>query len=158
MRHSDAKTAAKIESVADARELAARRVPKGIFQMSEAGSGTNATMDENAQAFRDVMFRPRAAVFTPQRDLRTTVLGHELSMPAIVSSVGFLGVGHRDGEAGVARAAGDAGTIQFVSGVTSTPIEEIMDAASGPVFYQLYYIGGREASAPIIERAKRAGV
>lgn len=158
MRRSDVTTAAKIESVADARDLAARRLPKGIFQMFEAGSGSNATMDENAQAFRDIMFRPRAAVFTEQRDLRTSVLGHELSMPAIVSSVGFLAVGHRDGEAGVARAAGDAGTIQFVSGVTNTPIEEIMAAASGPVFYQLYYIGGREASAPIIERAKRAGV
>ncbi|MDP8908961.1 MAG: alpha-hydroxy-acid oxidizing protein [Chloroflexota bacterium] len=158
MRRSDVKTAAKIESVADARDLAARRLPKGIFQMFEAGSGSNATMDENTQAFRDIMFRPRAAVFTEQRDLRTTVLGHELSMPAIVSSVGFLAVGHRDGEAGVARAAGDAGTIQFVSGVTNTPIEEIMAAASGPVFYQLYYIGGREASAPIIERVKRAGV
>ena len=79
-------------------------------------------------------------------------------MPAIVSSVGFLQVGHRDGEAGVARAAGDAGTIQFVSGVTNTSIEDIMAAASGPVFYQLYYIGGRDASAPIIERVKRAGV
>jgi len=158
MRRADVAAAARIESVADARDLAERRLPKGVFQMFEAGSGSNATMEENAQAFRDVMFRPRAAVFAPERDLRTTVLGHEISMPAIVSSVGFLGVGHRDGEAGVARAAGDAGTIQFVSGVTSTPIEEIMDAASGPVFYQLYYIGGREASAPIIERAKRAGV
>jgi isopentenyl diphosphate isomerase/L-lactate dehydrogenase-like FMN-dependent dehydrogenase len=158
MRRADVKTAAKIESVEDARALAERRLPKGIFQMFEAGSGSNATMDENERAFREIMFRPRAAIFTPQRDLRTTVLGHELSMPAIVSSVGFLGIGHRDGEAGVARAAGAAGTIQFVSGVTSTPIEDIMAAASGPVFYQLYYIGGREASAPIIERVKRAGV
>jgi isopentenyl diphosphate isomerase/L-lactate dehydrogenase-like FMN-dependent dehydrogenase len=158
MRRSDVTAAAKIGSVADARELAERRVPKGIFQMFEAGSGSNATMDENAQAFRDVMFRPRAAVSTARRDLRTSVVGHEIAMPAIVSSVGFLQVGHRDGEAGVARAAGDAGTIQFVSGVTNTPIEDIMAAASGPVFYQLYYIGGREASAPIIERAKRAGV
>ena len=158
MRRSDVKTAAKIESVADARELASRRVPKAIFQMFEAGSGSNATMDENTQAFRDVMFRPRGAVFTPRRDLRTSVLGHEIAMPAIVSSVGFLQVGHRDGEAGVARAAGDAGTIQFVSGVTNTPIEDIVAAATGPVFYQLYYIGGREASAPIIERIKRAGV
>jgi isopentenyl diphosphate isomerase/L-lactate dehydrogenase-like FMN-dependent dehydrogenase len=158
MRRSDIKAAASIESVEDARALAARRLPKGVFQMFEAGSGSNATMDENEQAFRDVMFRPRAAVFTPQRDLRTSVLGHEIAMPAIVSSVGFLAVGHRDGEVGVARAAGDAGTIQFVSGVTSTPIEHITAAASGPVYYQLYYIGGREASAPIIERAKRAGV
>jgi isopentenyl diphosphate isomerase/L-lactate dehydrogenase-like FMN-dependent dehydrogenase len=158
MRRVDIKTAGKIESVEDARDLAARRLPKGVFQMFEAGSGSNVTMDENERAFREVMFRPRSAVFSRERDLSTQVLGHELSMPAIVSSVGFLAVGHRDGEAGVARAAGDAGTIQFVSGVTSTPIEEIMAAASGPVFYQLYYIGGREASAAIIERAKRAGV
>ena len=79
-------------------------------------------------------------------------------MPLIVSSAGFLGVAHSDGEAGVARATGSAGTIQFVSGVTTTPIEKIMDDADGPVFYQLYYVGGRDASAPIIERVKRAGV
>src|SRR3954452_4746384 len=140
MRRIDVKTAEQIESVADARDLAARRVPKGVFQMFEAGSGSNAAMEENAKAFRDVMFSPRAAVSAPERDLRTTVLGHEISMPAIVSSVAFLAVGHRDGEAGVARAAGDAGTIQFVSGVTSTPIEEIMAAERGPAFFQLYYL------------------
>ena len=85
------------------------------------------------------------------------MLGHEISMPVIVSSVGFLNTGHPDGEAGVARAAGAAGTIQFLSGVTNTPVEDVIAAATGPVFYQLYYIGGREASAPIIERAKAAG-
>jgi L-lactate dehydrogenase (cytochrome)/glycolate oxidase len=150
--------ASRIQSVADARDFAERRLPKGIFQMFEAGSGSNATMEENEDAFREIMFRPRAARFSTERDLTTTVLGHELSMPAYVSSVGFLKVGHRDGEAGVARAAGAAGTMQFVSGVTNTPIEEIMAAASGPVFYQLYYIGGRDASAPIIERVQDAGV
>jgi isopentenyl diphosphate isomerase/L-lactate dehydrogenase-like FMN-dependent dehydrogenase len=41
--------------------------------------------------------------------------------------------------------------------VTNTPVEEVVAASSGPVFYQLYYIGGREASGPIIERAKAAG-
>ena len=79
-------------------------------------------------------------------------------MPVLVSSTGALIVAHSAGEAGVARAAGAAGTIQIVSGATGTPIEKIMAAATGPIFYQLYYIGGREASAPIIERVKRAGV
>jgi isopentenyl diphosphate isomerase/L-lactate dehydrogenase-like FMN-dependent dehydrogenase len=154
---SDEQVAARMQSVGDARYFAERRVPQGIFQMFEAGSGSNVTMRENRRAFEEVMFRPRAAVFHRERDLRTTVLGHDISMPVIVSSVGFLSIGHQDGEAGVARAAGAAGTIQFLSGVTNTPVEEVMAAASGPVFYQLYYIGGREASAPIIERAKEAG-
>ena len=154
---SDEAIASRIQSVADAHHFARQRVPEGIFQMFEAGSGSNVTMRENVRAFEDVLFRPRAAVSRPSRDLRTTVLGHELSMPVIVSSVGFLSIGHSDGEAGVARAAGAAGTIQFLSGVTNTPVEDVIAAASGPVFYQLYYIGGRKASAPIIERAKQAG-
>jgi pre-mycofactocin synthase len=154
---SDVEIAARIQSVGDAHYFAERRVPKGVFQMFEAGSGSNVTMRENRRAFEDVMFRPRAAVFHHERNLSTTVLGHEISMPVIVSSVGYLGFGHPDGEAGVARAAGRAGTIQFLSGVTNTPVEDVIAAASGPVFYQLYYIGGREASGPIIERAKAAG-
>lgn len=150
--------ASKILSVDDARYFAQKRVPKGIFQMFEAGSGSNVTAEDNVKAFEAVRFRPRNAVFHPTHDISTTVLGHKISMPAIVSSVGFLSIGHTDGEAGVARATGDAGTIQFVSGVTGTPIEKIMEAATGPVFYQLYYIGGRNKSAPIIDRVKRAGV
>lgn len=150
--------ASKILSVNDARYFAKKRVPKGIFQMFEAGSGSNVTAEDNVKAFEAVKFRPRNAVFHPTHDISTTVLGHKISMPAIVSSVGFLAVGHTDGEAGVARAAGAAGTIQFVSGVTGTPIEKIMEAATGPVFYQLYYIGGRDKSAPIIARIKKAGV
>lgn len=148
----------KILSVEDARYFAKKRVPAGIFQMFEAGSGSNVTAEDNVKAFEAVRFRPRNAVFHPEYDISTTILGHEVSMPAIVSSVGFLGVGHTDGEAGVARAVGKAGTIQFVSGVTTTPIEEIMENATGPVYYQLYYIGGRDASASIIERVKKAGV
>ena len=150
--------ASKMLSVNDARYFAKKRVPEGIFQMFEAGSGSNVTAEDNVKAFEAVRFRPRNAVFHPTHDISTTVLGHRISMPAIVSSVGFLAIGHTAGEAGVAKAAGAAGTIQFVSGVTGTPIEKIMEAATGPVFYQLYYIGGRDKSAPIIERVKKAGV
>lgn len=149
---------AKISSVEDARDLARRRLPASVYQMFEAGSGSNITGIRNEEVFNEVLFRPNNAVAVPHVDISTTVLGHKISMPLLVSSVGFLSVGHSDGEAGVARATGDAGTIQFVSGVTTTPIEEIMNNASGPVMYQLYYVGGRDASAPIIERVKTAGV
>ena len=150
--------ASRIESVSDARYLAERRLPKSLFQMFEAGSGSDVTLRGNVQAFQEVMFRPRGAVFAPRRELARSVLGQSISLPVIVSPVGGLGLGHRDGEPGVARAAGKAGTIMVVSGACATPIEQIMAAASGPVFYQLYYFGGREASAAIIERVKRAGV
>ena len=149
---------ARIKSVDDARELARRRLPKSIFQYYDGGAGSDVTNRANVAAFEQMLFRPRVARWFPQRDLRTTVLGHELSMPVGISSCGQLAIGHRDGECGVARAAGAAGTIMFVSGATSTPIEEIMAVATGPIFYQLYYLGGREASEAIVHRVKAAGV
>jgi pre-mycofactocin synthase len=148
--------ASRIQSVEDAYYFAKRRVPKGIFQMFEGRSGASVSLRLNEEAFNAVLFRPHAAVFHPERELKTTVLGHEISMPVLLSSVGTLKVGHVDGEVGVARAAGAAGTIQILSGATNMPVEEVV-AASGPSWQQLYYIGGREASAQIIERAKRAG-
>ena len=149
---------ARIQSVEDARELARRRLPKGIFQYYDGGSGSDVTTRANLAAFEQVLFRPHVARWYPERDLRTTICGHDVSMPVGLSSCGQLAIGHRDGECGVARAAGAAKTLMFVSGATSTPIEEIMAAASGPIFYQLYYLGGREASEAIVERVKRAGV
>lgn len=149
---------ARIQSVEDARELARRRLPRSIFQYYDGGSGSDVTTRANLAAFEQVLFRPHVARWLPERDLRTTVCGHELSMPVGVSSCGQLAIGHRDGERGVARAAGAAGTLMFVSGATSTAIEEIMAVATGPIFYQLYYLGGREASEAIVERVKRAGV
>lgn len=154
----DQRIAAKIQSVEDARHFARKRLPASLFQTYEAGAGSNVTMDENERAFREVLFRPRAAVFHPSRDQSTRVLGYDLKLPVIASSVGMLALGHRDGEAGVAEAAGKAGTLTFISGATSTPIEKVLERATGPVFYQLYYFGGREASGAIIDRVKRAGV
>lgn len=147
-----------IQSVDDAHALARRRLPRSIFQYYEGGAGSDVTNRANLAAFEQVLFRPRVARWFPERDLRTTVCGHEISMPVGVSSCGQLAIGHRDGECGVARAAGAAGTLMFVSGATSTPIERIMEVATGPVFYQLYYLGGRERSEAIVERVKRAGV
>jgi hypothetical protein len=46
VERSDVKAAEMRESVADARDLAARRRPTGIFQSYEAGSGSNATSYE----------------------------------------------------------------------------------------------------------------
>lgn len=155
---SDARVAERMQSVEDAHEFARRRVPVGLFQMFEAGNGAGITAARNCAAFDEIMFRPRAAVFHHERQLATKLLGYEVSMPVVASPVGLLSVAHTDGEAAVARAVGAAGTITMVSGLTSTPIEDVVRAATGPVFYQLYYFDGRDASAEIIERVTAAGV
>ena len=149
--------ASRIQSVDDAAYFAQRRLPRFLYQKIEAGSGSGVTVRANVQAFEEVSFRPRAAVSVPQRDIGARVLGFDISMPVIISPAGGLRVGHRDGEVGVARAAGAAGTIEIVSTVTATSIEDITRASTGPIFYQLYYIGGRAGAEATIERAKQSG-
>lgn len=78
-------------------------------------------------------------------------------MPVLLGPVGGLRYGHRDGEVGVARAAGRARTIQIVSTASGTQIEEVTAAATGPVFYQLYFLGSRANVATMIRRAEHAG-
>lgn len=104
-----------------------------------------------------MLLKPLAGVFHPKPDISTRVFGHDIDTPIILSSVGALKIGHQDGELAATKAAGKFGTIQFLSGGSNTSIEETMRHATGPVYQQIYYIGGRDATAPTIERARDAG-
>jgi isopentenyl diphosphate isomerase/L-lactate dehydrogenase-like FMN-dependent dehydrogenase len=145
-------------SVDDAKTLAVRRLPKSLVYQVEAGTGLATTIAANLRAFEEVTFRPRVAVSFPERNLKTTILGHEISMPVITAPTGNIRIYNREGEPGVARAADAAGTIACFSAFTGYPIEEVAAASKGPVFFQLYYVGGRNNVPAMIERAKSAGV
>lgn len=147
----------RIHSVDDARYFAKKRLPASIFQYFDGGSGPSVTARLNERAFKEILLKPLSGVFYPEPDISTTVFGHDIRIPIILSSVGALKIGHQDGELAATRAANKFGTIQFLSGVSNTSIEETMLYATGPVYQQLYYIGGREATIPTIERARDAG-
>jgi isopentenyl diphosphate isomerase/L-lactate dehydrogenase-like FMN-dependent dehydrogenase len=141
----------------DFRPLARRRLPRPVFDYLDGGADGEFTLRENCRVFDDVTFRPRHAVAVGNCDLRTRVLGLELSFPALLAPVGYSRLMHPDGEAGAARAAGAAGTAYILSTISGHRVEDVKAASSGPVFYQLYLMGGREASEAIIERARVAG-
>jgi L-lactate dehydrogenase (cytochrome) len=64
---------------------------------------------------------------------------------------------HPGGEVAAARAAGAAGTAYILSTISGHRLEDVKAASSGPVCYQLYLTGGREAAEEAIERARVAG-
>jgi isopentenyl diphosphate isomerase/L-lactate dehydrogenase-like FMN-dependent dehydrogenase len=141
----------------DLRPLARRRLPKAVFDYLDGGADGEVTLRENCRVFDDVTFRPRHAVAVPDCDLRTRVLGFDVSFPALLAPVGYSRLMHPDGEAGAARAAGAAGTAYILSTLSGHRLEDVKAASSGPVCYQLYLMGGREASEAVIERARVAG-
>ena len=141
----------------DFRPLARRRLPRPVFDYLDGGADGEVTLRENCRVFDDVTFRPRYAVPVPSCDLRTRVLGFDVSFPALLAPVGYSRLMHPDGEAGAARAAGAAGTAYILSTISGHRVEDVRAASSGPVCFQLYLMGGREASEAIIERARVAG-
>src|SRR2546421_11892087 len=147
----------RVINVEDLRPLARRRLPRAVFDYLDGGAEAEVTLRENCRAFEDVTFRPRHAVAVPDCDLRTRVLGFDISFPALLAPVGYSRLMHPDGEAGAARAAGAAGTAYILSTISGHRLEDVKAASSGPVCYQLYLVGGREASEAAIERARQAG-
>jgi len=146
-----------VVSVDDLRPLARRRVPKVVFDYIDGGAEGEVTLRENQRAFDEVTFRPRHAVSVPSCDLRTQVLGSGLSFPVLLAPVGYLRVMNPAGEAAAARAAGAVGTICVLSTVSGTCLEDVKAASAGPVWYQLYLMGGRAAAEGGIQRARAAG-
>jgi L-lactate dehydrogenase (cytochrome) len=143
--------------ISDFRPLARRRLPRPVFDYLDGGADGEVTLRENCRVFDDITFRPRHAVALSDCDLRTRVLGFDVSFPALLAPVGYSRLMHPDGEAGAARAAGLAGTAYILSTISGHRVEDVKAASTGPVCFQLYLMGGRAASEAIIERARIAG-
>ncbi len=146
-----------VVNIEDLRRLARRRLPRVVFDYVDGGAEGEITLRENCHAFEAVTFRPRQAAAVENCDLRARVLGHELSFPAMLAPIGYSRLFHPDGEVGAARAAGAAGTGYILSAISGHKLEDVKTASTGPVWYQLYLVGGREAAEAGLQRAHRAG-
>src|SRR5712691_5656895 len=147
----------RVVSIEDFRPLARRRLPKAVFDYVDGGAEGEVTLRENCRAFKEVTFRPRQAVTVPSCDLHTRVLGFDLSFPALLAPVGYSRLMHPGGEVAAARAAGAAGTAYILSTISGHKLEDVRAASVGPVWYQLYLMGGRGAAESAIERARSTG-
>ena len=144
-------------SIADLREAARKRLPRAVFDYIDGGAEEERTLRANSLAFEEVLFRPRSAVATPACDLRTSVLGTTIDLPVILAPVGSSRLFWPRGEEVAAREAGEAGTIYTLSTLSGCAVRDVKAATRGPVWYQLYLIGGRDVAHGAIERAKSCG-
>jgi isopentenyl diphosphate isomerase/L-lactate dehydrogenase-like FMN-dependent dehydrogenase len=146
----------RVVNIADLRRLAKKRLPRVVFDYIDGGADAEVTLRENSRAFEDVTLRPRSAVATASCDLSTTVLGSRISLPFILAPVGSSRMFYPRGEEVAAREAGLAGTAYVLSTLSGCRVEDVAAASNGPVWYQLYLVGGHDVALASIERAKRA--
>jgi pre-mycofactocin synthase len=143
------------ETVAVAQRRAKRRLPKSVYGALVAGSEAGLTVRDNVAAFSELGFAPHVAGLPATREMATSVMGVPISLPVIISPTGVQAV-HPDGEVAVARAAAARGTVMGLSSFASKPVEEVV-AANPQTFFQMYWVGDRDAMAARMERARNAG-
>jgi len=144
-----------IVNIADLRTAARRRLPNAAFDYLDGASDDEQTAQDNIAAFRDVIFKPRQAVMTDP-DMSTTLLGVDVSMPALLSPIGYSRMLHPRGELAASGGAKRAGTGYVLSTISGHSLEAVR-AQNEKVFFQVYLMGGREATLRAFARAKELG-
>ncbi len=144
-------------AIEDLRRLAKRRLPRVVFDYIDGGADNETTLRENSAAFDRIVFRPRNAVANAPVNLRTGVLGTALELPFMLAPVGSSRLFYPRGECVAAAQAGAAGTGYVLSTLSGCPLEDVRAATTGPAWYQLYLVAGREVASAAILRAKAAG-
>jgi len=147
----------RVVNINDLMILAKRRLPKAVFDYVDGGAEQEVTLRENCEAFKQVTFRPKQAVSVRDCELSTQVLEADLAFPAMLAPIGYSRLMHPGGEVAAARAAEKAGIGYILSTISGHKMEDVKAAMSGPAWYQLYLLGGREAAEGAIERARRSG-
>ncbi len=143
--------------IADLRELARRRLPKGVFEFFDRGNGDEAAVIENRAAFERWKFIPHQLVNTSRRTQEVTLFGKRHKMPIAVAPTGSAGLAWYHGEIELARAAAAAGIPFTLATGSMTALETVAEQAGGTLWFQVYMWPDRAMSHRLIERAKAAG-
>lgn len=144
-------------NVDDLRRIAKRRLPGGIFDYYDGAALDEVTLQRNCASFNDIEYRPRVLRDVSTIDLTTSLFGHNMAMPVMLSPTGFGRIAHSQGELAVARAARDAGLDYSLSTLATRSIEEIASVDGLNKWFQVYTWRDRAMVKEMVLRARDAG-
>ena len=136
-------------------EEARRVLHPAVHAYVESGSYGEVTVAEADAAWRDVRFRPRVLRGHASAELRTTLLGAEVSSPIGVAPTAMQRAIHPHGERAMLAGAQAAEALCCVSSNSGTPFADLGSAA--PWWLQAYVPQRRELMLPVLESAVEAG-
>ena len=145
-----------VNSIADLRQLAQRRVPRAIFDYADRGSYDELTIQRNRRDLDALEFRQRVMMDVSSQSLATTLVGEPVTMPLAIGPTGLTGLFHANGEMLGARAAEAFGIPFCLSTMSICSIEDVRSAIKGPFWFQLYLMRDRGFNEELIARARDA--
>ncbi len=144
-------------NIFDLRDLAKKRLPKGLFEFIDRGCEDEVSLRNNRAALERIKLKPRVLNDVSKRNQAITLFGHKQNMPIAIAPTGTPGIMWYEGELELARAAKAAGIPFTLATTTLTAMERVVDEVGGRLWFQLYMYADRSLSRWIAERAKNAG-
>lgn len=120
------------------------------------GAASEATLDRNRWALQHLALEQRVLMGVKDVDIATSFLGLTLPTPIIVSPMGGMYRFHPEGDVEMARGATRDGGLSVVAG-GAPGLDNIAAAASGPLIFQLYWLGDRDWVSDKLQTVHAAG-
>ena len=144
-------------NTADLREMARRRLPKGLFEFMDRGNDDEVAMRDNIIALQRIKLKPRVLVDVSKRSQEISLFGKKQQMPVIVAPTGSTGLAWYEGEIALARAAAAHGIPFTLAASSMTAMERVAAEAGGTLWFQFYMWPDRALSHQLVARARDAG-
>ncbi|MGW0394915.1 alpha-hydroxy acid oxidase [Streptomyces sp. NPDC003042] len=144
-------------TLADFAELARAELPPATWDFIAGGAGRERTLAANQAVFDAVRLRPKALPGIEEPDTAVEVLGSRWAAPVGIAPVAYHGLAHPDGESGTAAAAGRLGLPLVVSTFAGQLLERVAEAATAPLWLQLYWFREPGTTLALARRARSCG-
>jgi (S)-mandelate dehydrogenase len=144
-------------SVADLREAAKKRLPKGLFEFIDRGTEEEVGLAANREAFHRLKLRMRFLVDLTKRDMGTELFGQRMGLPLGIAPTGIAGLCWYQGELGLAKAAAEAKVPFTLASTSLTPMDTIVKEAGGRLWFQQYMWKESHLNYEMIARARDLG-
>jgi isopentenyl diphosphate isomerase/L-lactate dehydrogenase-like FMN-dependent dehydrogenase len=147
----------KFVTLPEIRRYARKILPRDVWNFGAGGAETETSVKRNRRSLDRLAIRQDILVDVREIDLSTSLLGVPLAWPVAVAPMGGLILFHPEGDVEMGRGAAQGDTLQFLSGASGWPVEDVARASSGPKMFQLYHHGDRVWAAELLSRVEKAG-
>jgi L-lactate dehydrogenase (cytochrome) len=137
--------------------LAARRLPRLIFDFIDGGAGYETAIELNQADLLGLRLMPRVLVDIQGEDLERSFLGRRYKLPFGIAPMGMCDLAWPGTDRTFATQASQRGFPLCVSTASSTTLEDIQKLSDGHAWFQLYVTGSIETAMRLVDRAAGAG-
>ncbi len=146
-----------IFSLADARSLAKKRMPKMMFDYIDGSAGNEIACDLNCSALQQVRLLPRVLINTESRSLGKKLFERQWSLPFGIAPMGMCNLTWPGADEMLANAAKHYDIPLVLSTMASSSIETTRSRAGEHAWFQLYVGEAEEVAFELVDRAEACG-